>query len=1391
MMGIDQNPWQREGVSLLPANLAELSPIVGQKRLYEKLRSFRREIEQPGGQALSGFFMVIGGWGVGKSRVGHEICLEAVSDEVDWIVDGKPERLFERGLTDGTLPLFIRYVQVTTGPLGDRLEADNWIPSATVEALARLAGLRDQDHGNKLVRNQDRILEHVRAALKPKGWDRHLPDLQQALQLASPHDAAQQALDVLKRMSITRLWLVMDEIEDITDVQRDGLPSSDRGEGIDQGLLTVIPRVIKAEEPRQEYPEVSFLLLCSLAVGDLLRQIRAIERRTGWHELTANTFSDVNAFFSYLEAHRPNVAEAIATYPDGLKEAAFFAANRNFGWFNVLMHHAHENRRQGTVSAPDLLKKFAETATKGGSDSVFDIGALSPARIEQDADYAAVTRAIYSLLPQEVGSEGGMGHDVAQRFLSKKDHGHDRNLFTEVVEVVPPPIHRVMAHMVASGFRNVRGTELVLMGEARFDLMLVLSGLEAYAIRLPDDRQGHWLICTDETEFTHQVAGLSPYPEEAQQFAPYLHGLLTDPAYLVKDETGSMRHFVAPAFSFLRDFNRLNKTRQDDQGYLRDSARNSRLEEAFREVDKNPDERARRLLHGVANAWEGDAAPASMTWLDEELALPSARWQPTAGPLDISANGHATVLYATGASDEELEAALSRLASRRNREGAEPIVVLFQEQPNRARELAAKIDRLIPSLSDLVVCHDLVRRAGDDLVRMGLLGRAFETTDLRTSHFHAVIGRVKEHLKQTLDTWVIEQLEGRGVLLRPLFFGSKVSSDDIKLFARGFAALQAGRTYHEITQPTSDVFASDSERDRFKKVVAKHVDPGPKYAGAPREALIDQDGGLHHARVSRPFIAFMDRCGGVPAAQKDLERWFVYHVRNDKREEVAKPREVVRTWLLFLEAIGLLQERGNKYARVSQHELGERLKGAERWLEGAFKKTAERVGQVYDAAGAHLTGVDAKSAAHKLKDAKKKLRGLDMDYLRLPWDDLNRQTGDDIPLYAQKLKTTLDTVLGVRDDIHWVYDPAELATFRYNSEALADFEANQAQPRYPLWRRSEVLKGFFDQLDDDRKKLIRRLETLRAEVEASVPKIPSGPDAGTQAFPTQPLTLVLEMYQQELDFSSEHPNKTVAALGTTMGVSTIGYKLVAGHYLEVLDRLAHVRGELFDGGKLVDTFLTTLDRFTELRQQTTQLREHFDDLAAFLVDAPSEVVANVGLGTLRGQVETVEGLFFEGDIRQKTDEREAARHRVTDLLPKLVDDLDSVADHPRQAREAVDGAKQRLLPSLQTTYQSRHAARLNALVRIRKVKGEELPNWPDGLAATWAQTVGAFEAVVDAIDTEGQAFFTDEAETSFEVFVAFCSMDLKNQAIDWNLPENERHVTPLMRKKLLRLGLVS
>ena len=108
-----KNPWQAEGVSLLPENPADLMPLVGQKRLFDKLVGFRDEILARGtGQELAGFYMVIGGWGLGKSRVGHEICLEAVSDDVEWIVDGAPTRLLEAGLQQGILPIFLRYVDL-------------------------------------------------------------------------------------------------------------------------------------------------------------------------------------------------------------------------------------------------------------------------------------------------------------------------------------------------------------------------------------------------------------------------------------------------------------------------------------------------------------------------------------------------------------------------------------------------------------------------------------------------------------------------------------------------------------------------------------------------------------------------------------------------------------------------------------------------------------------------------------------------------------------------------------------------------------------------------------------------------------------------------------------------------------------------------------------------------------------------------------------------------------------------------------------------------------------------------------------------------------------------------------------------------------------------------
>jgi hypothetical protein len=106
-------------------------------------------------------------------------------------------------------------------------------------------------------------------------------------------------------------------------------------------------------------------------------------------------------------------------------------------------------------------------------------------------------------------------------------------------------------------------------------------------------------------------------------------------------------------------------------------------------------------------------------------------------------------------------------------------------------------------------------------------------------------------------------------------------------------------------------------------------------------------------------------------------------------------------------------------------------------------------------------------------------------------------------------------------------------------------------------------------------------------------------------------------------------------------------------------------------------------------------------------------------------------------------------------------------------------------------YQSLYGGRLNALYRIRRVQGKPVPNWPDRLAATWAKTVEAFDAVVDTIETEGAGFFAGEVDTTFDVFVNLCEMDLDKRPIDWSAPENECHAQVLTKKRLLRLELVS
>lgn len=1365
-----RNPWQQQGVSVIPEDLTCIMPLVGQEKLFGRLQRYIEDILNQGGTGLAGFFTLFGGWGVGKSRVGHEICLESLSGEVAWIVEGNPQRLLETNLKQRILPLFVRYVQVTKGVYGDQLEANNWIACVVTEALAKLAGLRERSTAMSLAKNQDQLMKMTVNLLRPKGWDSELSNLQAALNTSDPFRAANDGLDILKRLGIDHILLVVDEIEDITDVEKDGLPSDER-EGIDQALLTVIPRVIKEEEIRQEFPQVNFILLCSQAVGDLLKQIRAIERRTGWHELTTNSFADIEAFFQFLAEHRPSVGEAIAKYPQGLKETTFFAANRNFGWFNVIMHHAHENLRDREIPTADLLWKYAQTSATGTGKSVFNLDTVSHYRIPDDEDYKEVVRSMFDLLPKSIG-EGGISHEKASRFLEMRDQGGSKGpLFIRIQEVNPPQKHRILSHLVSCGFSNPTGTELMLPGEVRFDLQIVLDSLSAYSIGLPKEQRNHYLICEDENEFVSQISGLSPYSEQADRFAKLLHGLLMDPDY----RTGTQ--YIAPSFSFLLDFNQLTRSRKSEEGFLKDHAKNTKLEEAYLAIQKDQKTRAMALLQGIANAWDMENAPLALSPLPK-IKLAGGKTVTRLSPLSLGQNNEVFLLFAGGSAIADIEHDLQSLA----RNSASPVLVVLEDQEKIVDELKERLERNVPAIYPFIILHNLTHQMAGYIIRLGLLGEIYSRDELRTSHFHSVIGVAKEHLKKDLELWKQLQIEDQGYLLEPMFYGSRVTQDEFCSFAKGYAALLEGHSYHDIVQTGSVSFANDMERDQFKKLENRHTDPSPQYSEYPHAEIIIDNEGIKQAVVPRAFLSILKSFGPVPLKETDIERHFLFEM-----PEGHKSRDVMRHYLLLLQCFGLLDQSDDKLVRTSKHQLETWLNRARGWLDGELAKKVDQIKKV-----SHDTGEDlnrlAKEAKSQLKEAEKRLDGLSLDFINKPWDELNTDTSEDIQLYEQEFRNALAAVRFVRNNISRVYDPEGLASFRYNSASLQELDEKGASSAYHLWKRVAVLTGFFEELDTKRKDLIRSIDSTLAEVESRVPDLSDG----QKAFPTQPLTLPLSLFRQELSFSADKPERTIMAGGTTMGINTVGFKLASGRFNDALERVEIIENELdrSQPNKLVAGYFELLKSWEGMRNESDILKNNLDALLSFFSDASDEIKNRYQLPDLVASQEEIHYQINEGGIREGTDNREAAGTPAHQLLDGLKDDLKKLQGQPAQVNNQVTETDQRILTGLRDDFSEKYKAQLSAIARIRVVSEKQPLMLPEKRETTYGKTVTAFEKITQEMLEEGKAFFADEKETTFDIFVGFCKMDQDNKPIDWNSSEFERHVDALRRKKLLILRLV-
>jgi hypothetical protein len=224
-------------------------------------------------------------------------------------------------------------------------------------------------------------------------------------------------------------------------------------------------------------------------------------------------------------------------------------------------------------------------------------------------------------------------------------------------------------------------------------------------------------------------------------------------------------------------------------------------------------------------------------------------------------------------------------------------------------------------------------------------------------------------------------------------------------------------------------------------------------------------------------------------------------------------------------------------------------------------------------------------------------------------------------------------------------------------------------------------------------------------------------------------------------------------------------------------------------GKLVAGFRELLGVWEQLRTEVGDLESRLAAITAFFADAPEEVIQEAEIGDLEAELEELHEYICDGGIRENTEGREARGDAILTLVKGLKEDVDEIRNAPSNLRDRLQGKEAQAVQSLEVSYQSAHSALIRAAAGIRSATGGDPLRWPDKRAETYGKTVTLFNALVEQMRSEGQTYFANSGETTFDDYIGLCRLSLKGETIDWD-GEYERHVTPLKRLKLLELKLI-
>lgn len=649
-----RNPFSAQGVSQYPP----LAPLVGQPRVLGALQELLADLRDGEGGA---FCVVYGDWGIGKTRLAHELVAEVTGKSAGWLAGDEAPRALLRPLAeDGVLTVFCTLIDVVKAPTEGLYRE---------EALAKCArvALRGLCNPSTLSGFAVEMANDTRRALDALGatdWDALAYQLDD--DLADPA-AALAALREATGGAVQRLLIIVDEVETPHEIQSAATPEQRRSDWpLDETSIQVLFSDMKAAAGEPLMHDIGFLFLCSPGVRAAAGELPALQRRLRSATLTRASGDDLQTLMRALSA-----AGYGLDYPGRLLEAAFLAADRNFGWFSYLMSPIYrELAAPGAGPQTDygLLQRVAGRVGKIFRPTLIEERELPPEQKE------ALRRLAYHQLPA-TAAELGVSEDALQALCTTADPYGDP--LAAQVGAARLTVDGLIRGLVARSYllESDNSTRLVGEGSQPFDPSDLVARFGTF-------RAGPELVWyyQEPAEFSRQIGLLTAdFPGELSDATRAT--LLA----LLQAHTTPEPPRIAPSMALLLRFN--ERWAVANQGVWLEAGAFRRTEDRLRGLSTA--ERHRRLCLGAAY-----------------LALrASARIEPA-----VHGEPSSPVLVFDLASGDPLA-----LSTRRN------VVVAYNHDPASLRETLAALPETTRG-AVLVIHPDVARR---DRLHALLAGEAF------------------------------------------------------------------------------------------------------------------------------------------------------------------------------------------------------------------------------------------------------------------------------------------------------------------------------------------------------------------------------------------------------------------------------------------------------------------------------------------------------------------------------------------------------------------------------------------------------------------------------------------------------------------------------------------